>query len=400
LKIDLLPGGSATIIGLMSGTSADAIEAAVMEISGEEGGIRWELLQHVSMPWPAELRDAILQACRAEATIQQVTALNFRLGEDCAQAAISAAEAADLPLSRISAIASHGQTVWHQPEPFYIAGRATAGTMQIGEASVIAARTGCVTVADFRPADMAVGGQGAPLTPYADYLLFAHSSETRAIQNLGGIANVTLLPAGGGPDDVIAFDTGPANMVMDELVRLATAGEMQYDRDGELSSSGEPDRALLAELLQHPYFQLAPPKTTGREMFGASYCRALFVRGQSRKLSTPDLVATALALTVESIAIAYETHLLPHGEIDTVILGGGGTRNRSLVEQLCKRVAPARVTTHAEFGMPDEAKEAAAFALMGYCTLRGWPSNIRAATGATRDALLGKVSLPPCARGS
>ena len=399
MKIDLLPERSAVIIGLMSGTSADGIDAAVMAIEGDENSIQWQLLDHQHTPWSTELREAILQSCRPDASIQSATALNFRLGEEFALAAISAAESAGMSLDRIGAIASHGQTVWHQPDPFPIAGRATAGTMQIGEASVIAARTGCITVADFRPADMAVGGQGAPLAPFADYLLFAHDTETRAVQNLGGIANVTLLPANGSPDDVIAFDTGPANMVMDELVRLATDGKMQYDRDGELSSAGEPDREMLAELLHHPYFQLPPPKTTGREMFGAQFCRAIYLRVQSRRLSTPDLIATAAALTVESIAIAYERHLLPRGRIDTVILGGGGTRNRPMVEQLRQRLAPARVTTHVEFGMPDEAKEAAAFALLGFCSLRGWPSNIRSATGATRDTVLGKISLPPCLRG-
>jgi anhydro-N-acetylmuramic acid kinase len=399
LKIDLLPEGAATIIGLMSGTSADGIDAAVMRIEEVNGRLHWDLLHHTNMPWPAAVRAAILDACRPDAGIQDVTALNVRLGELFASAAISAAEVCGISLGGVAAIASHGQTIWHQPVPFPIAGGTAAGTLQIGEPAVIAARTGCITVADFRPADMAVGGQGAPLAPFADYLLFADERETRVVHNLGGISNVTLLPAGAGPEGVIAFDTGPANMVMDELAQIVTNGEMQFDRDGALSADGNPDMELSADLLEHPYFKRTPPKTTGREDFGAAYAGALYARARSRGLSERDLLATALALTVESIASAYRDFLLPCGDIDTVILGGGGTRNRTLIATLRDRLAPARVTTHAEYGMPDDAKEAAAFALLGYSTLRGRPSNVRSATGAGREAVLGKIALPPCERG-
>jgi anhydro-N-acetylmuramic acid kinase len=395
LKIDLLPSGPAVIVGLMSGTSVDAIDAAVMEIWDEGERVRWRLLRHVALPWTPELRAAILDACRADAPLCQITVLNFRLGEEFARAALLAAGAAGLPFAEISAIASHGQTVWHQPEPLTIGGEETVGTLQIAEAAVIAARTGCMVVTDFRPADMAVGGQGAPLAPFADYLLFADAHETRAVQNLGGIANVTLLPAGCALAGVTAFDTGPANMVMDALTIRATGGAMEYDRDGLLAAAGQADQEFLAELLTHPFFTAAPPKSTGREEFGAAYAEALFAEAGARGLSTADLLATAMALTVESIAGAYHAFLLPSGCVDTVILGGGGTCNRTLVARLRERLAPTRVAMHSDFGVPNEAKEAAAFAILGYCTLRGRPSNVPSATGASRPTILGKIVLPP-----
>ena len=395
MKIDVLKSATSIIIGLMSGTSVDAIDAVVMEIGEEAKRLRWRVLQHATLRWTPDLRGAILDACQADAPLRQITLLNYRLGEEFARAAILAADAAGIPLASISAIASHGQTVWHQPQPRSIGGEETIGTLQIGEPAIIAARTGCVVVADFRAADMAVGGQGAPLVPFADYLLFADAEETRAVQNLGGIANVTLLSAGCALSSVSAFDTGPGNMVIDALTRRATGGVLEYDRDGLLAASGSSDVVLLAELRQHPFFAASPPKSTGREDFGEAYAEALFARARAKGLSTVDLLATATALTVESIGDAYRAFLLPRGAIDTVILGGGGTRNPTLTNWLRERLAPARVRLHSDFGMPDEAKEAAAFALLAYCTLRGRPSNVPSATGASHPAVLGKIVLPP-----
>ncbi len=395
MKVDLLSSKPAVIIGLMSGTSADAIDAAVMTIWEEDFRLVWRLLHHQAVPWQPGLRAEILDACRADAPLQRITALSFRLAEEFARAAALAAKSAGVPLSNVAAIASHGQTIWHQPTPITIAGLETTGTLQIGEPGVIAARTGCVVVADFRTADMAVGGQGAPLVPFADHLLFAHPSEARAVQNIGGIANVTLLPAGGALTDVLAFDTGPGNMIMDALAQRITGGRLQYDEEGAIAASGRPDEALLAEMLAHPFFALPPPKSTGREDFGEAYSDALYRKAQSIPLSNADLLATATTLTVETIARAYQS-LLPDGtRIDTVILGGGGASNPVLVTGLRERLAPARIVTTAEFGMPNAAKEAAAFALLAYCTLRGRPSNVPSATGASRQAILGKISLPP-----
>src|SRR5690348_1171245 len=248
------------IIGLMSGTSADGIDAALVEIDGEPGQYAWTLRAFVCVPWPPALRTAILDACRADAPIQAVIALNTRLGEAFADAAQAVADSVGVPLAEVDAVASHGQTVWHQPTPFPIGDGAAAGTMQIGEPAVIAARTECVVISDFRAADMALGGQGAPLVPFADFALFASPTETRAVQNLGGIANVTFLPAGGTLADVRAFDTGPGNMVLDALTARLTHGEHAFDADGAMAARGSVHRPLLETFLAHPFFAAPPPK--------------------------------------------------------------------------------------------------------------------------------------------
>lgn len=386
------------IIGLMSGTSADGMDAAVVEISGGPTRWRWKLLGFRCIPWQLELRAAILDACRPDAPLQQITALHYRLGSAFAEAAREAADAAGIALSQVDAIASHGQTVWHQPTPLEIAGVGATGTLQLGDANVIAAETGCVVVADFRAADMALGGQGAPLVPFADFVLFRSARETRAVQNLGGIANVTFLRKGGTLDDVRAFDTGPGNMVIDALARRVTEGRLQYDAAGALAARGQVNEPLLRELLAYPYFSAPPPKSTGREAFGTDYAAQFYQEAQRHACSDADTLATATALTAETIARAYHNWLLPCSPLDTVILGGGGVQNPTLVRMLSERLAPARVTTHAVFGLPDEAKEAVAFALLGYETLHGRPSNVPAATGARAQAVLGKIAFPPNGR--
>lgn len=382
------------IVGLMSGTSADGIDAAVVEIRGR-GRRQWMLRAFHCVPWPDSLRAEILNCCRADAPLQKVTALHFLLGEEFARAVGEAVAAAGLSLDEIDAIASHGQTVWHQPEPVSIAGRFVSGTLQIGEPAVLAARTGCLVISDFRAADMALGGQGAPLVPFADYLLFASPRETRAIQNLGGIANVTLLQAGGGKESVLAFDTGPGNMVLDALTQHLTGGAQRYDAEGALAARAQIHSGLLAELLEHPFFQQRPPRSTGREMFGAAYAAHVLERARHLGCSGNAILATATALTAETIARAYTDWLLPRGRIHTVILGGGGVRNRTLLSLLQQRLAPAQVSTHADFGLPDEAKEAVAFALLAGETLRRRPANLPSATGAAGLAILGRISYPP-----
>jgi len=383
------------LIGLMSGTSADGIDAALVEIEERNARIDWKLRAFICVPWQLELRAAILDGCRSDAPVSFVSRLNYRLGEEFARAAEAVADAGAVSLNGVDAIASHGQTIWHQPNPVVIAGIPTAATLQIGEPSVIAARTGCLVVADFRCADMALGGQGAPLVPFADYHLFSSPNTTRAVQNLGGIANVTLLRAGGAPSDILAFDTGPGNMLIDALTARYTMGRLAFDRDSQMAMRGHVNSVLLADCLAHPYFSSPPPKSTGREMFGGEYAEWFAHRSASTGLTAEDAVATATALTAESVANAYRTWLLPRGPIDEVILGGGGTHNRGLVQMLTESLAPARLSTHADFGVPDDAKEALAFALLGYSTLRGKPSNVPSATGASGPAVLGKVVLPP-----
>lgn len=391
------------IIGLMSGTSVDGIDAALVEFSGSLPALRWALRAFVCVPWEPALRAAILDACRPDAPLQRVTALHYRLGEVFAAAAQEVARAAGVPLEQVDAIASHGQTVWHQPEPLEIGGAGAAGTLQIGEPSVIAARTGCLVVADFRAADMALGGQGAPLVPFADYALFADRGETRAVQNLGGIANVTFLPAGGGLEDLLAFDTGPGNMLLDSLVHRVSGGALSYDAGGAMAGMGKVCAPLLEAFLSHPYFAAPPPKSTGREAFGEAFAGDFFAAGEQQGCSPNDLLATATALTAETIARAYRDWLLPRAAIRTVILGGGGVHNMTLVQMLAERLwrdtrrgrPKPRVVPHSAFGLPDDAKEAVAFALLAYETLHGRPSNVPSATGASGPAVLGKIVPPP-----
>lgn len=390
------------LIGLMSGTSADGIDAALVEITGQGRGTRARLLHFACLPHDDAMREAILRLCDPRtATVPDLCALNFALGERFAEAARDVAEAAGVDLADVEAVASHGQTVWHQPVPYPIAGTQATGTLQIGEPAVIAARTGCRVVSNFRTADMAVGGQGAPLVPYADYVLLASDSEARAVQNIGGIANVTHLPRAATPEEVLAFDTGPGNVLIDALVRRFTSGAKRCDEDGAWAAQGERSGPLLEWLLSDPFFEQPPPKSTGRELFSAVWIDRFVEIAQKHGLSEADTLATATAATAASVRLAYERWLKPRGGVDTVIVGGGGSRNRTLMRMLAEFLAPARLTTHAEFGIPDGAKEALAFALLGYETLHDRPSNLPSATGAAKSVRLGSLTpgatriLPP-----
>jgi anhydro-N-acetylmuramic acid kinase len=387
----------AYVVGLMSGTSVDGVDAALIEIGVAADVTNWRLLGWCHLPWAPELKYEILDACRADAPVQKIVLLNYRIAEVFADAAKSVVAQCGLKTEQIDVIASHGQTVWHQSEPMLLAGRPTRGTLQIGEPAVIAARTGCMVIADFRAADMAVGGQGAPLVPMSDRLLFGSNKETRVVQNIGGIANATYLPIGcqsREEAEIIAFDTGPGNMVIDGIVREMTAGQQEYDPDGQWAAQGQIQEELLAECLAHPYFQQPPPKSTGRELFGKAYVHWFCQRARERGMRWEDMLATASALTVESIAQAYERWLLPKAPIHRVIVGGGGVHNRWLMQRLRQRLAPIALSTHEEFGVPDDAKEAIAFALLGYLTLRGMPGNLPSATGAARSVVLGKIVFP------
>jgi anhydro-N-acetylmuramic acid kinase len=379
----------------MSGTSVDSIDAACVEIEGSPGEHKLELRSFTANEWDPKLRCAILELCRDDAPLQKVTVLNFLVAEAFARAAQAAARAAEWELSTVNAIASHGQTIWHQPSPFSIGDiqLTSVGTMQIGEPSVIAARTQCVVVADFRVADMAVGGQGAPLVPFADYALFASNTETRAVQNIGGIGNVSYLRSGGSLEEVIAFDTGPGNILMDEISRLTTG--LDYDANGAIAASGEVCRPLLERWLENPFFHSAPPKTTGREMFGIISAQNMIREGHQSGITDADVMATACALTAESIAHAYHSFLNPIAPVQCVVLGGGGTHNKTLLSMLKRALVPARVSNHEDFGIDNDAKEAMAFALLAYETLNGRPSNVPSATGARFPAILGKVVYPP-----
>lgn len=375
------------VVGLMSGTSADGIDAAVVRIEGRPPALSVEPLSFTCLPFDAEQQARIFALFEpVTGTVDRICQMNFALGEWFAAAALRAIEQAGLSPQEVALIGSHGQTIYHAVDE----DSPVKSTLQIGEAAVIAERTGITTVADFRVADVATGGQGAPLVSYVDWLLLRHPTRARAVQNIGGIANVTYLPAGDDSVGVMAFDTGPGNMLIDDAARRATDGRLTFDRDGELAAQGRVDRALLDELLAHPYLAQSPPKTTGRELFGASFGEQVWKRGKAHGLDDEDIVATLSAFTAASIADAYR-RFLPQ-QPDEAILGGGGANNPTLVHMLSQRLSPARVTTHETLGMSSDAKEAIAFAVLAYEAIHGRPGNLPGCTGAGSRAVLGKIA--------
>ncbi|QJC50318.1 anhydro-N-acetylmuramic acid kinase [Paenibacillus albicereus] len=385
----------ALAVGLMSGTSLDGVDAAVVRFEGEGLGTTAELLHFHTQPYDEPLREALRRLCEpGAADVQDLCGMNAWLGGRFAEAARAAVSEAGLAMADIDFVSSHGQTVWHMPEPPANSPFLAPSTLQLGDLSVLAARTGVPAVGDFRPADMAHGGQGAPLVPYGDLVLLRHPDRGRLLQNIGGIGNCTVLPAGAGPDDVAGFDTGPGNMVIDRVVQRLTDGRLAYDADGALAAQGTAHEGLLAELLAHPYFVQPPPKSTGRELFGSDYAAELLARAESLGLSTADAVATATALTARSIADALRRFVLPHLRIDEVIVSGGGARNRTLMRMLAERLPEQRVADSGEFGLPGDAKEAVLFALLGYHFLLGIPNSLPSVTGASRAAVMGKLALP------
>jgi len=374
------------VVGLMSGTSADGVDAAVVDI--RDGAVR--LLAFGVFPYSKRLRRDILELCRPESSrLDRICHYNHVLGEVFAEAVIKVCDGGGVPLRSVDLIGSHGQTIFHQPAGGRYRGKRIRSTLQIGEPSVIAQRTGVTTVADFRPRDMAAGGQGAPLVPYADYLLFRDGCVSRAVQNIGGIANVTFLPAGCARNDVLAFDTGPGNMVIDAVMHLATKGKRRYDRGGAMAARGTVDESLLREMLRHPFLRRRPPKSTGREEFGQQYCEWFHDKARQSGLSEPDTVATVTAFTAASIARAY-CKFLP-APPDEVVLCGGGAHNATLVRMLQRELAGVRIRSTDEFGIGVDAKEAVAFAVLAWATIKGIPNNMPGVTGADGSVVLGKI---------
>lgn len=373
-------GRGRLIIGLMSGTSHDGVDAVLARVAGSGTSTRLELLAHAPHRYPPLLRESISRAFEGSAA--EICALNFRLGEVFARAARECAHAAGVDMSRVDAVASHGQTICHIPPT---GGRGGA-TLQIGEPAVIAQRTGVPVVSDFRAADMAVGGEGAPLVPFADYVLFRKRAFC-AVQNIGGIANVTVVA----PDleGVYAFDTGPGNSLMDEVALMFL--KKPFDRGGALAKKGAPERGLLKKLLAHPYFRKPPPKSTGREVFGKAMLERVLRR---HRLRAEDFMATLAHFTAASIRDAYRRFVLPRHELREAVFSGGGTRNKFLMELVREYLQPLTVRLIEEFGIPSAAKEALSFTVLANETLSGRPSNLPGATGAERPVRLGKITHP------
>jgi anhydro-N-acetylmuramic acid kinase len=380
------------VAGVMSGTSADGINVALVRIQGRGFRSRFELLAHYEFPYPANVRRVILATMNAgSAKVADLSRLNFLLGELYADAVRAAQRRARLEAELIGC---HGQTLYHQGEQALFLGRRIACTWQSGEAATLAARIGVPVVSDFRPADMAAGGKGAPLVPFLDYVLYRHRRYGRIAQNLGGIANLTAIPPRALPEDVVAFDIGPGNMVIDGLMEHLF--ERPFDRNGRIAARGEPIDRVLQQILRNPFFRQKPPKTAGREQFGRGFVRELL--RLCRRADEHDVIATATALTARSIGIAVRKFVLPLVEpplrFRELVVSGGGTGNLTLMRMIREELAPLkmRVRTSDDFGLPSQAKEAVAFALLAYQTWRRLPSNIPSATGAERAAILGKVS--------
>lgn len=382
------------VLGMMSGTSVDGIDVAAVRISGAPPNLSARLEAHHHVKFPARIRERILHIAEGSAaTTADWSELNFLLGEQFARAALGACKKWRVAPRNFSLIGSHGQTVFHLGAPVRFQARLrTPSTLQVGDISVIAQRTGITTVGDFRPADMAAGGQGAPLVPFVDYLIYRDGRLGRVALNIGGIANVTVIPANAPPEKVFAFDTGPGNMIVDALVNRITHGKEKFDRDAHIALSGNTIPALLARLMRDPYLRKKPPKSAGREQFGHHYVQTLLAWGKRHRARPEDLVRTATVFTSLSIAGAFRRLIMPRANIDELLVTGGGARNPLIIAQLAAAIPGIEILSADRFGVPVEAKEAFAFAVLAYETYHRRPNNLPSATGARRPVILGKIA--------
>jgi anhydro-N-acetylmuramic acid kinase len=380
------------VIGLMSGTSADGIDAALLEIGPGKALPRLRLLHYMVFPFPRGLRERILRAADEHpGGAGELCHLNAYLGELFAKAADSVARRAGVKPREVALIGSHGQTIMHLPRLRADGNLSVRSTLQIGEPSVIAERTGVTTVADFRPRDLAAGGEGAPLTPYLHALLFRHPQRDRIVLNLGGIANLTYLPKGRGLQGILALDTGPGNVLIDGVMARLTGGALRSDLGGQVAASGHVEPRLLRWLMAHPYLTRRAPKSTGRETFGPALIDALLRRGADRLIAEEDLVATVTAFTAKSVALHVRRDLPRAATSAELIVCGGGAENPTLVKRLQEALPTCRLLTADEADFPGRAIEASAFALLAYLTAHGVPGNLPPITGAARRVVLGKI---------
>jgi anhydro-N-acetylmuramic acid kinase len=380
------------VIGLMSGTSADGIDAVLVCIHGCGTATKVRQIAFTCTPFSPDVRKRILHVAAGEpATAEEWCSLKTLLGSLYADCCETLCEKAGVPLSMIDLVGNHGQTIWHIPRETIYLDRPLRGTLQIGEDAVIAERLGCPVVGDFRVRDMAAGGQGAPLVPYTEYLLYRDEEKHVALQNIGGIGNVTILPAGGRLCDVTAFDTGPGNMIIDALTEKMTGGKMTYDEGGLLAAGGTVSDKLLAHMMDDPYLSLTPPKTTGREKYGPAYVKELLQMAEALHLPPADTLATATRFTAETIACGIRRFapVMP----DRMIVGGGGSKNRTLLRSLDRLLPDCEILTNEDLGLDSDAKEAIAFAVLANEAVFGICNNAPGATGAARPVVMGKLSL-------
>jgi anhydro-N-acetylmuramic acid kinase len=375
----------------MSGTSLDGVDAALVEIAGSGERTQIQLKHFVSVPFAQEVQAELLRvASQKPVPAQVISHLNFLLATLYTEAITQLCEEAGIELSQVDLIGSHGQTIFHQSESAPFCGRMLASTLQIGEGSLLAENTGITTISDFRPRDMAAGGKGAPLIPYVDYLLFRDQHLGRILLNVGGIANITSLPAAATIEQVKAFDTGPGNMVIDALVRRFTNAEKTFDANGLIGGKGQVISPLLENLLTDPFFQAQPPKTAGREQFGEAFVQQML--DYSKTSHFEDLVCTATELTARSVAAAVIRFVLAETAVQQLIVSGGGARNAFLMQRLQSALPDIKVLSSDDLGLPTAAKEAIGFAILANETLHLHAGNVPTATGARHPVVLGKVA--------
>lgn len=391
----LLEQKTRVVAGLMSGTSLDGVDCVLARIEGNGPAMKIRQMAFVYAPYPDELRDLILaNSAEGSSSVKALSQLNVRIAHEYARVIRSALETVGLSTDDLDLVGSHGQTVHHVPQSERCAGMDTTSTLQIGDPSVLANLLGVPVVGDFRVADMALGGQGAPLVPYFDYVYFTDPNETRGLLNIGGIANITVLPKSGRAEEVFAFDTGPGNMVIDALARMHF-GE-RYDEGGRLASEGQLMQGVLADLLLDEYFVQAPPKSTGRERYGADFVERIN-RATDPAIPSPtpkDRIATATTLTAYSIYQAYARFIRDRHPLDVLIVSGGGKHNPYLMDALARSFAPIPVHTAEDYGLDSDAKEALCFAVLAHEAVDGVPTSLPAVTGASHSTILGKLCLP------
>lgn len=379
-------------VGLMSGTSLDGIDAALVEIYGQGKNTKVNLIEFITLSLPSDVKEEIKIACSEEkSSVDLICSLNFKLGYLFADATKKVCEKAGMNIEKLDFIASHGQTIYHLPKN---KGNLVNSTLQIGEPAVIAYETGIKVISNFRVMDMASGGEGAPLVPYSEYVIYGSNDENVALQNIGGIGNVTVIPKGGDIDRIFAFDTGPGNMIIDEVcLRLFN---LAYDADGKIAASGKVQEDMLEDLMAHPYIYSIPPKTTGREDFGQQFVDKLLNRYSER--SSEDILATVTMFTAKSIAENYKKFILDKINLNKVVIGGGGAHNKTLLAYLREELPNTTIVTQDDIGLSSDAKEAVAFVIMGNETLHSSFSNVPSATGAREKVILGNITPSPIRR--